>query len=130
MEEGNVFPIHKKHDKRNIKNYSHVSLLPLCGKIFERLIYSVMYNFLSYYNLLSPNQSGFRSDDSCLIQLLSINHEILNAFGKGLEVREIFLDISKAFGKVRHDSLTFKLRQNSLSGDIINILRDFFRNRK
>ena len=60
----------------------------------------------------------------------SINREILNAFDKGLEVRGIFLGISKAFDKVWHDSLIFQLHQNGISGDIINILRDFLRNRK
>ena len=89
-----------------------------------------MYDSLTENDLLSPNQSGFRSGDSCINQLLSINHEILNAFDKGLEVRGIFLDISKAFDKVWHDGLIFKLRQNGISGDIINILRDFLRNRK
>ena len=89
-----------------------------------------MYDFPTENDLLSPNQSGFRSDDSCINQLLSINHEILNAFDKGLEVRGIFLDISKAFGKAWHDGLIFKLRQNGISGDIINILQDFLRNRK
>ena len=89
-----------------------------------------MFDFLTDNDLLSPNQSGFRSGDSCINQLLSINHEILNAFDKGLEVRGIFLDISKAFDKVWHDGLIFKLRQNCISGDIINILRDFLRNRK
>ena len=58
------------------------------------------------------------------------NHEILNAFDKRLEVCWIFLDISRAFDKVWHDALIFKLRQNGISGDIINILRDFLRNRK
>ena len=87
-------------DKQNVKNYRPVSLLPICGKIFESLIYKVMYDFLTENNLLSPNQSGFRSGDSCINQFLSINHEILNAFDKGLEVRGIFLDISKAFDKV------------------------------
>ena len=127
---GNVAPIHKKDDKQNVKNYRPVSLLPICGKIFERLIYNVMYDSLTENDLLSPNQSGFRSGDSCINQLLSINHEILNAFDKGLEVRGIFLDISKAFGKAWHDGLIFKLRQNGISGDIINILQDFLRNRK
>ena len=89
-----------------------------------------MYDFPTENDLLSPNQSGFRSDDSCINQLLSINHEILNAFDKGLEVRGIFLDISKAFDKVWHDGLIFKLRQNGISGDIINILQEFLRNRK
>ena len=96
----NVVPIHKENGKRNVQNYRPVSLLPICGKIFERLIYNVMYDFLTENDLLSPNQSGFRSGDSCINQLLSINHEILNTFDKVLEVRGIFLDISKAFDKV------------------------------
>ena len=54
---GNVVPIHKKDVKRNVKNYRPVLLLPICGKIFERLIYNVMHDFLSVNNLLSPNQS-------------------------------------------------------------------------
>ena len=63
-----------------------------------------MYDSLSDNNL-PPNHSGFRSGDSCINQLLSINHEILNAFDKGLEVRGIFLNISKAFDKVWLDGL-------------------------
>ena len=126
----NVVPIHKKDDKQNVKNYRPVSLLPTCGKIFERLIYNVMYDLLTDNNLLSPNQSGFRSGDSCINQLLSVNHEILNAFDKGLEVCGIFLDNSKAFDRVWHDGLICKLLQNGISGDIINILRDFLRKGK
>ena len=66
-----------------------------------------MYDFLTENDLLSPHQSGFRSGDSRSNQLLSINHEILNPFDKGLEVRGIFLDISEAFDKVWHDRLIF-----------------------
>ena len=99
-------------------------------KIFEHIICNVLYDFLSDNNLLSPNQLGFGSGDSCINQLLSINHEIVNVFDKGLEVCEVFLDISKAFDKVWHDGLIFKLRQNGISRDIINIFRDFLCNRK
>ena len=56
-----------------------------------------MFNFFYKNNLLSPNQSGFRPRDSCVNQLLSTNHEILSAFDMGLEIRRIFLDISKVF---------------------------------
>ena len=42
----------------------------------------------------------------------------------------ISLDISRAFDKVWHDGVIFKLCHNGISGDIINILRDFLRNRK
>ena len=125
-----LFQFIKKDDKQNVKNYRPVGLLPIYGKIFERLIYDVMYDFLTENDPLSPSQSGFRSGDSYINQLLSINHEISNAFDKGLEVREIYLDISKAFDKVWHDGLIFKLHQNRVSRDIINISRDFLRNRK
>ena len=89
-----------------------------------------MFDFFSKNNLLSPNQSGFRPGDSCINQLLSINHEILSALDMGLEVRGIFLDISKAFDKVWHDGLIFKLRQNGICGEMINILEDFLSDRK
>ena len=109
----NVVPIHKKGDTRNVKNYLPVSLLPICSEIFERLIYNVMYNFLSDNNL-SPNQSGFRSGDSCINQLYSINHEISNAQDKGHKVRVIFLDILKSFDKVWHDGMaSSQLKINS-----------------
>ena len=43
---GNIVPVHKKSDKQNIQNYRPVSLLPICGKIFERLIFNEIYKFL------------------------------------------------------------------------------------
>ena len=51
-------------------------------------------------NLITPKQSGFRTGDSCINQLLSITHDIFNSFDNGLEVRGVFLGISKAFDKV------------------------------
>ena len=126
----NIVPIHKKGDKQAVKNYRPVSLLPICGKIFERLLYNEMLNFFLENDLISPKQSGFRPGDSCINQLLSINHEILSAFDIGLEVRGLFLDVSKAFDKVWHAGLIYKLRQNGICGDLINILNDFLTNRK
>ena len=64
-------------------------------------------------------QSGFRPGDSCTNQLLSIAHEILSVFDDGHEVRGVFLDISKVFEGVWHESLLFKLRQNRISGELL-----------
>ena len=44
-----VVPIHKRDDKQNVKNYRPVSLLPIFGKIFERLIYNEMYSFINIF---------------------------------------------------------------------------------
>ena len=49
---------------------------------------------------------------------------------EGYEIRGVFLDISKAFGKVWHEGLVFKLKQNGTSGNLLNIFEDFLRNRK
>ena len=98
----NVIPAHKKNDKRLVNNYRPISLLPIFGKIFEKIIFHRIYNFLLKEELLNPNQSGFRPSGSCINQLLAITHEIFEAFdcNPTLEVRSVFLDISKAFDKV------------------------------
>ena len=125
-----IVPIHKKGDKQTVVNYCAVSLLPICGRIFKQLLYNEMLNFLVENHLISPKQSGDWPGDSYINQLLSINHEIFSAFDIGLEVRGLFLDISKAFDKVWHAGLIDKLRQNSICGDLINILNDLSTSRK
>ena len=96
----NVVPVHEKGKKPSLKNYRPISLLPICSKIFGRLICNEIFTFFTENNLISPNQSGFRPGDSCVNQLLAITHEIYKSFDEGFEVRGVFLDISKAFDKV------------------------------
>ena len=108
-----------------MKNYRLVSLLPICGKILERLVLNEILKFFLGNRLISFSQSGFKPGDSCINQLLSITHEIYSSFDEGLEVRSIFLDIAKAFDKVWHDGIIFKLNQNGISGNLLNLLRDF-----
>ena len=86
-------PIHKKGDKETLKNYRPKSLLQICSKIFERLIYNEMFCFFLDKGLISANQSGFKPGDSCINQLLSITHNIYKSFDDGYEVRPVFLDI-------------------------------------
>ena len=81
----NIVAIHKKDDKQAVKNYRPFSLLPICYKIFERLLYNEMLNCFLENDLISPKQSSFRLGDSCINQLLSVNHEILSAFDIGLD---------------------------------------------
>ena len=76
----NIIPVHKKGDKQIIDNYRHVSLLPICGKIFEKLLCNSIFKFLDDNNLLRSNQSGFRPSDSCEHQLLSNVHDIYASF--------------------------------------------------
>ena len=58
----NICPIHKKGDKQVINNHRPTSLLPICEKIFERLIFNSLFEYLEEHNLLSAHQSGFRAN--------------------------------------------------------------------
>ena len=127
-----MIPIFKKGDKLLIKNYRPISLLSICGKIFEKIIFNNLYNYLNVNNLITKNQSGFRPGDSTTNQLLYLVNEIHEAFEnpKSLEVRAVFLDISKAFDKVWHDGLIFKLKQNGVSGSLLMFFQNYLHNRK
>ena len=57
-------------------------------------------------------------------------YNIYKSFDDGYEVRGVFLDISKAFDKVWHDGLIFKLQENGISGNLLNVLKHFLTNRK
>ena len=128
----NVTPIHKKGDKQLIKNYRPISLLPICSKIFEKLVFNHLYNFLTTNNLITKNQSGFRPGDSTTNQLIDLIDTIHQSFDSSptLEVRAVFMDISKAFDKVWHKGLLFKLKQNGISGTLLKLLGNYLNNRK
>ena len=97
----NVFPAYKKESKNVVNNYRPISLLPIFAKVFERLLFNSLFSHFCENKLFTECQSGFLPGDSCVSQLLSIVHEIQSSFDSSLEVRAVFLDISKAFDKVK-----------------------------
>ena len=103
-------------------NYCPVLLLPICGKIFERLKFKPVFKFIEENKLASLNQSGLSPDDSCGNQWLSIVNSIYADFHQipSLEARTNFLDSSKAFDKVSHKGQLYKLETVVLSGQSSN----------
>ena len=61
---------------------------------------------------------------------MSITHEIYKFFDDGFEVRGVFLDISKAFDKIWHKDIIFKIKQNGVSGKLLYLLSEFLKDRK
>ena len=105
----NLCPVYKKGNKQLKENYRPISLLCNVSKVFERLVYNIFYEYLISNNLLSSKNSGFKKNDSTINQLISILHDIYNGIEMGNEARMVFLDISKAFDRVWHAGLIFKL---------------------
>ena len=86
-----------------VKNYRPVGLLPIFGKMLERIIYN------SHF---TPSQSRFLPGDSCIAQLLSVIHKIQTAFDGNptVDIRRVVLDISTVW----HDGIIFKLKAYSI----------------
>ena len=131
MEKANIVPIYKKGDKQLLKNYRPVSLLLICRKVFQRIIFNDLFKYFKENNLLSLHQSGFIPGDLCVQQLTAITHEIYKAFdcSLSLEVRGVILDISKAFDKVWHDGLLYKLKHNGINGHLLKLIERFLSDR-
>ena len=84
-----------------------------------------MFEFFIRNILISQNQSGFKTSDSCKNQFLANTHEICKSFDACLDLWAVFLDVSKAFDKVCYQGLFYKLKQNGISSNFLEILNDF-----
>ena len=89
-----------------------------------------MYQHINKNNLLSPNQSGFRTRDSCINQLLPITHDIYHSLDEGFETKVIFLDILKDFGKIWPKELMYKLCHYGFSVDLLSLFIDILNSKK
>ena len=126
----NVIPLFKKDDPMNCTNYRPVSLLCCISKVFERVLFNHIFNFLKVNKLLNPNQSGFIPSDSTINQLLHLCHKLYQSMDIDDDIVAIFLDLSKAFDKVWHKGLIFKLHRTGIRGNLLLWLKSYLTNRK
>ena len=91
-----------------------------------------MFNFFLQNKLFTSCQSGFIPGDSCVSQLLSIPHEIYESFDchPPTDMSSTFLDISKAFDKVWHEGLIFKLKTYGVEGNLLKLLENYLTDRQ
>ena len=81
-------------------------------------------------NILSKCQSGFQPNDSTVNQLIEIYHNIISNMDKGRDVRFVFCDVSKAFDKVWHKGLLFKLKLTGVNKQLISWIESYFSDRQ
>ena len=109
----------KKEDSSVVSNYSPISLLSAVGKVLETIVHKHLFNYVRDHDILSALQSGFTPGDSTVNQLIDLYNTFCKSLDEGKVVRAVFCDISKAFDRVWHRGLLFKLESIGVSDSLI-----------
>lgn len=120
-----------KKDHSNPRNYRPITLLPALGKTFERLINARLMHHLESTNKINDHQSGYRKNRSTADPITRLVQHATRNVNQGNIVLAAFYDVEKAFDKVWHEGLLFKLRHHAdLSIGLILLIQSFLNNRR
>ena len=120
-----VTPIHKGEDRHAAKNYRPITITSVLCRLLEKIIKkSVMEHFVSN-NIIPKEQHGFVNRKSCLTNLLETLEDITKWQDLGIPVDEIYLDFAKAFDKVPHQRLLYKLEKLGITGALLIWIESF-----
>ena len=111
-----VIPTFKKGNELLCENYRPISLLSVFSKIFEKVIYTRMYDYLMKNNLIYKRLFGFRNNHSTNHALISLSENIKSNLDSGQFSAGIFIDLQKAFDTVNHEILCEKLLHYGFRG--------------
>ena len=124
-----VIPVYKKGSRLSYDNYRPISLLSNLDKIFEKMIYPRIYNFLTDNNVLFSKQFGFRSKHSTAHAILNMSQIIADSLDAGNLGCGVFVDLRKAFDTVDHKILLKKLYHYGIRGEALDLLSSYLSNR-
>ena len=98
--------------------------------MLEKIIHTHVFNFFRDHKIITSLQSGFVPGDSTVNQLVDVYNTFCKALDEGKEVRGVFCDISKAFDRVWHKGLLYKLNSVGITGSLLQWFKDYLNDRK
>ena len=126
--EANVVPVFKKGEAEYVENYRPISLLSLVSKVLERCLLDSFKDQL--YEIVKSCQHGFRNGKSCTSNLLEVLDYIGSMLDNGSQIDVVYMDMSKAFDKVCHRRLLYKLSEFGFGGNLLQWFRSYLTDRR
>ena len=121
-------PVFKKDDRHDTSNYRPITVLPVVGEIYEKLLSKQITNFMD--PILSDNLTAYRKSHSCETALIWLVDEWKMELDCGKLVGMLSTDMSKAFGSLYSPLLIKKLESYRFSDKALDLVRSYFHNRQ
>ena len=125
-----IAPIFKDGPENIKSNYRPISVLPTVSRLFEKVLYGQLYQYLDENKLLYLHQSGFRSLHSCVTCLLKSTNDWYTDIDRGNVNAVVFIDLKKAFDTVDHSILLEKLSLYGIRDIELEWFRSYLSGRK
>ena len=121
-----IIPLHKGGSKDDVNNYRPISLLPLPGKLLEKIIHLRLMKYLEDNVVLSPNQHSFRPGHSTIDTVVDLADDICNALNEGKCTLAVYIDLKKAFDLANDTTSTSRnvicgVPQGSILGPLLSL---------
>ena len=126
----NVTPLFKKGGREKTGNYRPVSLTSVVGKLLESVIKDGIAAHLESGEIIGQSQHGFTKGKSCLTNLVEFFEDVTSSVDRGEPVDVVYLDFQKAFDKVPHKRLVYKLKAYGIGGSVLMWIENWLANRK
>ena len=120
-----IIPLFKGGKKTEVGNYRPISLLPLPGKIIEKVVHANLSKFLNERSILTNTQGGFRKGFSTASTIADLTDDLFTGINQGLTSLAVFIDLKKAFDTVDHKILVKKLELYGVRGNNLKWCRDY-----
>jgi len=126
----NVCPVYKrKGPKTDVDNYRPISILPILGRLLEKIICRQLQTFCDTNAVIPIQQFGFRRNSSCELALLAAQDKWLDDISKGSFVGTLLIDLSKAFDSIEHYQLLEELSKIGCSTNSLRWFTNYLVNR-
>ena len=124
-----VVPIFNAGATNKITNYRPISVLSFFSKVFEKIIYNKLIEFMDHSDILYSYQFCFRQRHSTQQAIITLVNKITSCLDNGYLVIGVFLDLKKAFDTVDHKILLKKLYAYGIRGVALKLLESYLSGR-